>query len=67
MNRAKRQLIESLKMAEEIAHRYIEKQAMDRCVSKKEIAEGFLKRINEADPDRICFFAAHCRVSLHDM
>ena len=43
VNRAKWVLIDSLKMTEEDAHRYIEKQAMDRCVSKKEIAEGILK------------------------
>ena len=43
VNRAKWVLIDSLKMTEEDAHRYIEKQAMDRCVSKTEIAEGILK------------------------
>ena len=43
VNRAKWLLIESLKMTESDAHRYIEKQAMDRCVSKKEIALGIIK------------------------
>lgn len=43
INRAKWVLIDSLKMTEEDAHRYIEKQAMDRCVTKREIAEGILK------------------------
>lgn len=43
VNRAKWVLIDSLKMTEEDAHRYIEKQAMDRCVSKREIAEVILK------------------------
>ena len=38
VNRAKWILIEQLKMNEPDAHRHIEKQAMDRCVSKKEIA-----------------------------
>lgn len=43
VNRAKWALINSLDMSEEGAHRYIEKQAMDRCVSKKQIAEEILK------------------------
>ncbi|MBQ3848684.1 MAG: ANTAR domain-containing protein [Clostridia bacterium] len=38
VNRAKWLLIRELKMEEPDAHRYIEKQAMDRCISKKEIA-----------------------------
>lgn len=42
VNRAKWALIESLKMTEADAHRYIEKQAMDRCVTRREIAEGIL-------------------------
>lgn len=42
VNRAKWQLIEKLKMDEPTAHRYIEKQAMDRCVSKRIIAEEIL-------------------------
>ena len=43
VNRAKWALINSLNMNEGDAHRYIEKQAMDRCVSKREIAEEILK------------------------
>ena len=43
VNRAKWFLITELKMTETDAHRYIEKQAMDRCVSKKEIAEEIIK------------------------
>ena len=43
VNRAKWLLITELKMTETDAHRYIEKQAMDRCVSKKEIAEEIIK------------------------
>lgn len=43
VNRAKWLLITELKMIEPDAHRYIEKQAMDRCVSKKEIAEEIIK------------------------
>lgn len=43
VNRAKWILIEQLKMTETDAHRHIEKQAMDRCVSKKEIALGIIK------------------------
>lgn len=42
VNRAKWILIEQLKMTETEAHRHIEKQAMDRCVSKKEIAFGII-------------------------
>lgn len=43
VNRAKWLLITELKMTESDAHRYIEKQAMDRCISKKEIAEEIIK------------------------
>lgn len=43
INRAKWILIEQLKMTEEQAHHHIEKQAMNRCLSKKEIALGILK------------------------
>ena len=42
VNRAKWLLIEQLKMTEQDAHRYIEKQAMDRCVTKRVIAEQIL-------------------------
>ena len=42
VNRAKWLLIENLKMTESDAHRYIEKQAMDRCISKREIAEEII-------------------------
>ncbi|MBR6940279.1 MAG: ANTAR domain-containing protein [Clostridia bacterium] len=38
VNRAKWMLIDGRGMDEPSAHRYIEKQAMDRCVSKSEIA-----------------------------
>lgn len=43
VNRAKWLLIEQLNMPEAEAHRYIEKQAMDRCVSKMSIAEEIIK------------------------
>ncbi|MED9904246.1 MAG: ANTAR domain-containing protein [Lachnospiraceae bacterium] len=43
VNRAKWALIESCNMTETDAHRYIEKQAMDRCLTKGEIAEGILQ------------------------
>lgn len=43
VNRAKWMLIDRLKMTEEESHKYIEKQAMDRCISKKEIAESIIK------------------------
>lgn len=43
VNHAKWALIESLKMTEADAHRFIEKQAMDRCVTRREIAESILR------------------------
>lgn len=42
INRAKLILIEQLKMTEAEAHRFIEKQAMDRCVTRRSIAEGII-------------------------
>lgn len=42
VNKAKWLLIEQLKMTESEAHRYIEKQAMDRCVTKRAVAENIL-------------------------
>jgi response regulator NasT len=44
IDRAKWILISSLKMSEQEAHRYIEKQAMDMRSSRRIIAEGILKR-----------------------
>ena len=43
VNRAKWVLISELKMEEPQAHRYIEKQAMDRCISRREVAEEIIK------------------------
>ena len=43
VNRAKWTLIEKQGMSEQDAHRYIEKQAMDRCVPKRVIAEEILR------------------------
>ena len=43
VNRAKWVLIECLGMTEEESHRYIEKQAMDLRISKREIAENIIK------------------------
>ncbi|MCD7756090.1 MAG: ANTAR domain-containing protein [Firmicutes bacterium] len=43
INRAKWLLIENLKMSEAVAHRYIEKQAMDRCVTRREIALNIIR------------------------
>ncbi len=43
VNRAKWLLISELKMEEPQAHRYIEKQAMDRCISKKEVSEEIIR------------------------
>ena len=43
VNRAKWILIHELKMEEPQAHRYIEKQAMDCCTSKRSVAEKIIK------------------------
>lgn len=42
INRAKWKLIDSLGMTEAEAHRYIERQAMNKCISKKSIAEQII-------------------------
>ena len=42
VNRAKWILIRELKFDEPDAHRYIEKQAMDRCISKRIVAEEII-------------------------
>lgn len=43
VNRAKWLLITELNMDEPDAHHYIEKQAMDRCVPKREVAQEVIK------------------------
>ena len=43
VNRAKWLLISELKMTEPNAHRYIEKQAMDRCISRRQVAEEIIR------------------------
>ena len=43
VNRAKWLLISELKMDEQDAHRYIEKQAMDRCISRRTVAVEIIK------------------------
>lgn len=43
VSRAKWVLIARYSMTEEEAHRYIEKQAMDRCLTKRELAEEILE------------------------
>lgn len=43
VNRAKWLLISEIKMNEADAHRYIEKQAMDSCISRREVAESIIK------------------------
>ena len=45
INRAKWLLIEQLKMTEAEAHRHIEKQAMDRCVTRRAVAEDILSGV----------------------
>lgn len=47
VNRAKWLLISELKMDEENAHRYIEKQSMSRCISKKEMAQIIIKTYSQ--------------------
>lgn len=42
VNRAKWLLIDELKMTEKEAHRFIEKQAMDRCISRRAVAENIV-------------------------
>ena len=42
INRAKLLLVQHLQMTETEAHKYIEKQAMDRCVTKRAVAEQIL-------------------------
>ena len=43
VNKAKWLLISELSMSEPDAHRYIEKQAMNRCIAKRTIAEEIIK------------------------
>ena len=43
VNRTKWLLISELKMTESDAHRYIEKQAMDRCVTRRAVAESIIQ------------------------
>lgn len=43
INRAKWALIHEMQMEEPEAHRYIEKQAMDRCISKRELAKEIIR------------------------
>ena len=43
VNRAKWTLIRTRSMDEAEAHRWIEKQAMDRCLTKREIAAEIIK------------------------
>lgn len=43
VNRAKMLLMQSLSMTEQEAHRYIEKEAMDRCIKKTSIAEEIIR------------------------
>lgn len=43
VNRAKWVLIDVLQMTESDAHHYIEKQAMDSCITKREVSENIIK------------------------
>ncbi|MBE6719714.1 MAG: ANTAR domain-containing protein [Ruminococcaceae bacterium] len=44
INKAKWLLITAENMTEPDAHRYLEKEAMDRCISKKEVAESIINK-----------------------
>lgn len=48
VNRAKWLLIDNLKMTEAEAHRYIERQAMQRCIRKREVAEIIIKTYKDS-------------------
>jgi response regulator NasT len=43
VNRAKLILVQRFKMSEKDAHRFIEKNAMDRCVKRRTIAESIIR------------------------
>ena len=47
VNRAKWLLISEVKMSEPEAHRYVEKQAMDRCITKRQVAEEIIKTYSQ--------------------
>ncbi len=47
VNRAKWLLISELKLDEESAHRYIEKQAMSRCITKREMAQTIIRTYSQ--------------------
>ena len=44
VNRAKMLLMQNMSMTEQEAHRYIEKEAMDRSMRKTAIAEEIIRR-----------------------
>ena len=44
INRAKLLLMENLHFSEAQAHRYIEKNAMDRCIKRRDFAESIIMR-----------------------
>lgn len=48
VNQAKWVLIREESMDEPQAHRYIEKQAMDLCITKKEVAKGIIRTYGES-------------------
>ena len=47
IDRAKYVLMSSLRLSEQEAHRYIEKQAMDLRITKRAVAESLLKTYEE--------------------
>lgn len=46
VNRAKMLLMQNLNMTEQESHRYIEKEAMDRCIKRTAVAEQIIKTYN---------------------
>lgn len=47
VNRAKMLLMQSISMSEQEAHRYIEKEAMDRCIKKTELAAQIIRTYSD--------------------
>ncbi|MFR0902788.1 MAG: ANTAR domain-containing protein [Anaerovoracaceae bacterium] len=47
VNKAKWLLISRLNMEEKEAHRHIERQAMDRCITKRDVAEEIIQKYRQ--------------------
>lgn len=44
VNRAKMLLIQNKKMTEQEAHRFIEKEAMDKCIKRTSVAQSIIRQ-----------------------